>query len=281
VERSARFITSDGKHVLAADDAFFARLGGVADGREPTQFAVRCLGFVKLASLDDAGAVVELCPHTVDRRALLAAELEIGLFAAAHFRIRYVDGDRSGERPLSATEAVDCLRALRPAGEAPAANPRFSAEPRDFGALLRLSANPYSLLSQKWCAAFGEINGTLSEFAAESGFLDRMVLFGVSRRWPEPVFRFIGGTPPWLDPEFGRRAIGEKLADMPDKPYGGWAAAFYAEVARRGEPRFDRVSAHRRLPAGGSYDVQYDRLLLPWRMASGETIVSLLSYRIG
>jgi hypothetical protein len=146
---------------------------------------------------------------------------------------------------------------------------------------MRISANPLSLLGQKWCASFGEFDPSITEFAADSGFLGRMVLVGVPRRRPEPVFRFIGGGFPWLDADFPKRAIGDRLANLPDREYGAWVAAHYAEVAARGEPRYDRVTAHLLLPEDRRYDAHYERLLLPWRTPSGETIVSLLASRIG
>ena len=70
--------------------------------------------------------------------------------------------------------------------------------------------------------------------------------------------------------------IGEKLENLPDKDYGGWASEFYKSVASTGEPRYDYVTAAiRRRP--DTFVTRYERLLLPWKTPSDEVLVTLWS----
>jgi len=93
----------------------------------------------------------------------------------------------------------------------------------------------------------------------------------------EPVFRFIGdGHANWLDSAEHLHVIGEKLENLPDKDYGGWASEFYKSVASTGEPRYDYVTAAiQRRPQ--TFVTRYERLLLPWKTSSDEVLVTLWS----
>ncbi|MBV9553273.1 MAG: hypothetical protein JO032_10820 [Alphaproteobacteria bacterium] len=280
VASASMLVTSDGNHVLPEDDAFFTTLGGLAPGCDPAEFAVGNLGFVRLRRLDPQTVAVELNPYAVDRRALIGAQLQIGLSAAARFRILYRGAERSAEPPLSAAEAVAALGGLA-SPPAAASTGRFRLEPCDFARLLRDPRNPLSVLSRKWSQCFGEFSGEVTDFARDNGFLPRMMLVGVPRRRPEPVIRFLGDGFPWLDADFARRAAGRTLDSLPDKEYGAWVGAFYVAVAQRGEPRYDRCVGRLQLGGGRVHELHYERLLLPWQTAAGETVVSLIARRLG
>jgi hypothetical protein len=283
VTQSAVLVTSDGRRVLPEGDEFFLTLGRLAPGSEAGGFAVRNLGFIKFQALADGVTAIELHPPSVDHRALMAAERRVTEATGARFRIVFLDAGRQSEPALSVAETIDRLRALRTPPAQPIQTERFHVEPQDYARLLREVDHPLRLMSDKWRDSFGEFDSTVLPFAADHKFLPRMLIAEFPKRGDDPVFGFIGGDFPWLDSEYRRRAIGEKLETLPDRQYGAWVAGFYKSVALCGEPRFDRVTAlvHTGEDQGSTYAARYERLLLPWRTATGETVVSLLARRLG
>jgi hypothetical protein len=283
VTQSALYVTSDGRWVLPEDDRFFATLGRLAPGQEAGGFAIRNLGFIKFQALADGVTAIELHPSSVDRRALIAAERRVSKAAGARFRIVYLDAGRQSEPALSVAEMIDRLRSLRAPPTQSAQTERFHVEPQDYARLLREVDDPLRSMSDKWRDSCGEFDSTVLPFAADHNFLPRMLIVEFPKRSGDPVFSFIGGGFPWLDPEYRKWAIGEKLETLPDRQYGAWVAGFYKSVASRREPRFDRVTAlmHTSEDQCSTYATQYERLLLPWRTATGETVVSLLARRLG
>ncbi|HWB49341.1 MAG TPA: hypothetical protein VG651_09545 [Stellaceae bacterium] len=168
----------------------------------------------------------------------------------------------------------------RPAKAAAVAE-RFRAQPLDFAALLDNRAHPLAELGRKWRDSAGEFDATVSSFASQDTVLPRLMIVGVPHREAAPVFRYIGeGLFPWLPCGYHRQALGEPLSNFPDRGYGAWLAGFYAAVARDGAPRFDRVRAEIDRADGEVYATQYERLLLPWRGGSRETLVSLVVRKV-
>jgi hypothetical protein len=277
-------VTSDGKRVLPESDEFFVTLGRLAPDREPIDFAVRDLGFVKIEVFDHSIAVIELHPRNVDRRALLATERRIAELGAKLFLIKYLDDARQSHIASSAEEAIVRLRALRAPPETAAATERFRVEPQDYTRLLRNSDDPFCRLSRKWCESFGEFDATVLRFAAEQSLVACLSIVGVAKRDTDPVFRFLGDALfPWLGWDGRNRLVGRKTEAFPDSDYGAWISGFHRSVAACGEPRFDRIIAQVRVAPGeeGTYLVRNERLLLPWRSASGETFVSGVFRRFG
>ena len=71
--------------------------------------------------------------------------------------------------------------------------------------------------------------------------------------------------------------IGDTIDSQPDKEYAAWVSQFHRAVARSGEPCFDTVSATLCFSPEPAYDVRYERLLLPWKSESDESLVTLVS----
>jgi hypothetical protein len=283
VEQLTVLVTSDGKWVLPGSDDFVAALGDPDPDYDAVGFAVRNLGFIKYQILDRLVTEIELHPRNVALPALLAVEHQLEQPPTKLFRIKHLDTEWRSEISASPEHTVARLRELcAPAAVEPVANQRFRVEPQDPNALLRDADNPLRLLTQKWRASFGQFDPTVISFAIQHGLLARLMIAGMSANDGDPVFRFIGAGFPWLDAEYQDKAIGEKLESLPDKNYGAWLSAFYKSVGQSGEPRFDKVTAQMKLGQRQSltYQTRYERLLLPWRSASGETFISLSARKL-
>src|SRR4029077_10944824 len=193
------------------------------------------------------------------------------------FRIKYLDTAWRSEIMTSVEPTISRLSELCAREAAPPSSDRFLVEPQDYSQLFHQRENPLVFMIQKWRMSFGHFDPSVIPFAITHQLLSRMVIVGVRPGVAEPVFRFIGdGHANWLDTDEHLHVIGEKLENLPDKDYGGWASEFYKSVASTGEPRYDYVTAaiHRR---PDTYVTRYERLLLPWKTASDEVLVTLWS----
>jgi hypothetical protein len=277
VKRLTMLITSDGQWVLEDSAEFLAALGDPNPDYDAASFAVKNLGFIKFQVHDGSVVEIELHPRNVQLPALLAVQQQLLSSQVRLFRIKYLDTAWHSEIMTSATPTISRLSELCAREAAPPSSDRFLVEPQDYSQLFRQSENPLVFMLQKWRMSFGHFDPSVIPFAIKHQLLSRMVIVGVRPRVAEPVFRFIGdGHANWLDTNEHLHVIGEKLENLPDKDYGGWASEFYKSVASTGEPRYDYVTAAiQRRP--DTYVTRYERLLLPWKTPSEEILVTLWS----
>jgi hypothetical protein len=279
-------ITADGQSVLANSDAFRAALGDPDPDYDAVGFAVRNLGFIKVQVLDRVVTEIELHPRNVERPALLALEKLLGEVGTNLFRIKYLEDEWHSEISADADHIVTRLRQLCTPVFEPQLTDRFRVETLDPDLVFsRRSEAPDSFLplAMKWRVSFGRFNRSLIPFSIEKGLFDRLMIAEVNSHDEHPVFRLIGEGFSWLERDYRRGAIGQALTTMPDKSYGQWLSDIYRAVARSGKPRLDRVTAQMQLVPGQKpeYRTCYERLLLPWRGPSGETLISLTARRLG
>ena len=277
MKRLTMLVTSDGRWVLEDSAELLAELGDPDPDYDAALFAVKNLGFIKFQILDGSVIEIELHPRNVQLPALLAIQQQLLSSQVKLFRIKYFDTAWRSEIMISAELAISRLSELCARDSTPPSNDRFIVEPQNYSRLLRQSENPFHLMVQKWRVSFGHFDPSVIPFAIKHQLLSRMVIVGVRPRMTEPVFRFIGdGHANWLDSAEHLHVIGEKLENLPDKDYGGWASEFYKSVASTGEPRYDYVTAAiQRRPQ--TFVTRYERLLLPWKTSSDEVLVTLWS----
>lgn len=283
MNRSTRLVTSDGQWVLGDSAEFLAALGDLDPDYDAIGFAVKNLGFVKCETLGNSIVEIELHPRNVALPALLAIQQELLLSCVQLFRIKYFDTSWHSEITASRDQAIARISELcAPTFELPPAD-RFLVEPGDYTKLFDDGQAPLRPLLQKWRMSFGHFDPTVISLAVEHGLLSRMMIFGLKPREFEPVFRFVGDRHVWLGANSQISAIGEKVADQPDKDYGSWVSQFYKTVASSGQPRYDIVNASIQTPAGPAqaYVTRYERLLLPWRTPSAEVLVTMWSKKLG
>jgi hypothetical protein len=277
VIRCTMLVTSDGEWVPEDSDDLLAAIGDPEPDYHATLFAVKNLGFIKYQVLEGSIVEIELHPRNVELAALLAVQQQLLTSPVKLFRIRYFDTDWHSELLPSAEHTIARLSELCSPAPAPPHSERFLVEPQDYSKLFVGEETPLRLLVQKWRVSFGHFDPSVISFSIKHQLLARMVIVGVKPRQDEPVFRFIGdGHGNWLDTAEHVHAIGEKLANMPDKDYGGWASEYYKSVARSGEPRYDYVTASI-LRRPEIFVTRYERLLLPWKTGSDEIFVTLWS----
>jgi hypothetical protein len=279
MERPAVLVTSDGQRLLSETDPFFTTLARLVPGSDPIGFAVRDLGFIKFQHGDGGATIIELDPVSADRRALLRAERHIGECGGV-FWVRAVRAARCTDHALSAAEAIDRLRQLRmpPAkSDKTASAGRFAAKPMDYTGLLRKADDPFCRLGRRWCSSFGAFDSSMMGFVGDNDLLSRLVVFKVDRRTEDVVFNYVGDGHKWLTRHYRTSPVGASIDTQPDKEYAAWVSEFHRAVARSGEPRWDVVSATLCFGDEPPYDVRYERLLLPWKTASDESLVTMVS----
>jgi hypothetical protein len=75
--------------------------------------------------------------------------------------------------------------------------------------------------------------------------------------------RDFGPTMMSRSPSWQSRAIGQRAGELPDWRYGQWVEQAYRDVARRGEPLIEEVTAVIDWPACGEVRHCYWRVILP------------------
>jgi hypothetical protein len=277
VKQLTILITPEGQWVLPDTPEFFAALGDPNPDYDAIGFAVKNLGFIKFQVIEQSIIEIELHPQNVELAALLAVQQQLLRSEVKLFRIRYLDTVWKSEITSSAEKAITRLSELSTPAHAPPPQGKYLVEPQDLSALMDDDENPLRRLVQKWRTSFGHFDPNLIPFMIQYQLLSRLVIVGIKPRINDPIFRFIGdGHSTWLDPKHQTSAIGEKIVNLPDKDYGSWAAEFYKNVTRTGQPRYDYVTA---TIQGGTkpYITRYERLLLPWKTRSEEVLVTLWS----
>jgi hypothetical protein len=277
LNRLTMLVSAEGTWMLEDSVEFHAALGDPNPDYDAAGFAVKNLGFIRFQILDNSIIEIDLHPRNVEIPALLAVQQQLVTSQVKLFRIRYFDLSWKSEIICSAELAVARLSELCAPKFALSARDSFLVEPQDYLKLFESEQGPLQLMAQKWRMSFGHFDPSVISFAIKNDLLSRLIIVGVKPRGAEPIFRFIGdGHVNWLDGNYHLHAIGEKVADQPDKNYGQWVAQFYKSVASTGQPRYDYVTAAIARPPG-TYTTRYERLLLPWKTPSDEVLVTLSS----
>jgi len=279
-----KLITPDGVWISPRSPEFFSALGETDPGINRVAFAVKNLGFAKLQVIKDLVIEIELHPRNLPLQALLAIQQYLLSCGVKLFRIKYLEQTWQSEISSSAEQTINRLSELcAPYFPLPSSN-RFCVEAKDLGLLFEDRYNPMRPLAQKWLAAFGVFDSTVVSLAVQHGLLSRLMIAGISRQRSAPTWRFLGEGHKWIGMEYRAQGLGEKVTNMPDKDYGGWATEFYQSVAQTGKPRYDvvRGSVHYEDESGKPLKpVHYERLMLPWRTPSDEIFVTMVSRRFG
>lgn len=276
-------VTTDGNCVLPDSDDFFAALGDPAPDYDAVGYAVRNLGFIKLQVLDRLVTEIELHPRNVDRCTLFTLERLLGECGTNLFRIKYLGNEWHSEISSSVEHTIARLRELCAPSFEPPSSERFSAETKDLAELFSSASRelgPFYQLAQKWRVSFGRFDDNILSFAANNQLMSNLIIIGVEPRAEDPIFRYIGADhSTWLDPKERFEIIGEKVENLPDKDYGGWAGQLYRNTARGGQPHYDCVTASIRRQ-NKWYQTHYERLVLPWKIGGDQILVTVCNRRL-
>jgi hypothetical protein len=277
-------ITPDGEWISPRSPAFLNALGETDPAIDRVGFAIKNLGFIKIDAIKELVIEIELHPRNVGLPALLSAQQYLLPSRVKLFRIKYLDTAWHAEISSSAEKTISRLSELCVPVFTPPLSNRFLVEAKELSLLYEDHYNPMRPLAQKWRAAFGVFDSTVISLALQHGLLSRFMIAGITRKRDEPTWRFLGDRHTWIGDEYRVQGIGEKVTNMPDKDYGGWAKEFYKSVAETGQPRYDEVkgSVQYEDETGKPFKpVHYERLMLPWRTPSDEIFVTMCSRRFG
>jgi hypothetical protein len=245
---------------------------------DATLFAVKNQGFVQVSFDTPASVRIRLHPTTIARGALVSLLQRFSTFGTAAITVSHLTDHWIAEAFDTPAAAYDRITELCSSTLAPVPrNEKYVADEQDLAPIFRDYDHPLKPLLQKWRISFHRFSDSVIPFTMQHGLVSRLMIIGVKKHAPDPVMRFVGeGFSVMYGEEFPFRAVGEKLANLPDREYGAWASEFYKAVATTGEPRYDLVEAEMPKASRGPH-VRYERLLLPWNTPSGETLVTLSS----
>ena len=280
LQQLTMLVTAEGKWVLPDSEEFLAALGDPQPDYDAIGFAVRNLGFVKFQVLDRLVTEIELCPRNVDLRAMLAVERLLIEAGTNLFRIRWLADDWQSEISASPKHTLERLRELCAPVFEPVLTERFHVEPQDPAVLFSRAGrdDPLSPMAMKWRVSFGNFDASVFDIAARHDLLARSAVAGFDANDDNrPVFRFIGGAHRWGGEKYPLDGLHRPIDQMPDREYGAWVSEFYKAMRTSGQPRLDRVTVNMEYqsePGKPRRQVSYERLLLPWRTSTGETLVT-------
>lgn len=268
--------TGEGRWIPADGAALLDLLGDPKPDFDPVGFVVRNLGFVQYEVFADSFAQITLFPKRVTLQALAAVQRRILSDTVRVFRLDYLDDETklwTQELAMNPREAIGKLNRLCGTYAEGAVREGYEVEPLDLGAVMADERHPAHSLLRKWRSAFHQFDDGIMPFIAKHGLASQSMVIGIDPKRPEPIFRFIGEGYAIYGGDYFLRAVGQKVADQPDKRYGEWVAPFYSEVASTWQPRLDRCSAP--IKDATRPHLRYERLILPWSTASGEVLLTL------
>lgn len=280
VQRLTMLLTPDAQWVLPDTPEFFAALGDPDPDYDSVAFAVKNLGFIKFQVLGNSIIEVELHARNVELPALLAVQQQVLRSQVTLFRIKFFDTEWRSEISSSREHVISRLSELcAPLFTAPTTE-RFLVKPQDLSTLFGDEENVLRPLAQKWRVSFAQFDPSVISLAVTHRLLSRLMIAGIRPHQREPRWRFIGDGHTWIGGQYQHLGVGEKVENMPDKEYGGWANQFYQSVAASGQPRYDLITAlvdYQDEDGKPRRSVGYERLMLPWKTPSDEVFVTMCS----
>jgi hypothetical protein len=257
-------------------DELHSAIGYTEPDFDASGFAVKNLGFIRVLVIGENLVEVTLHPRNAESAAVASVSSRLRDTRAVLYRLRYLTTHWQSEVFSNAQQLINRMLLLCSPAVVMPRDKRYSVEPLDYMSLFMDPTNRLRPLLQKWRASFNQFDNTLIPFAAKQGLLPRTMIISVKQGSADPTFRYIGEDFVFFGEDFAFEAIGNSIKNQPDKSYGEWVADFYKTVAQSGLPRYDFVDAviqrSDREPR-----TRYERLMLPWKTASDEVLVTLCS----
>jgi hypothetical protein len=278
IDGGSYVVSYRGEWMRDTDPRLRSEIGFTDPAVDAIGYAVRNMGYVRVSFGDPGTIRIALHPRNAASGAVLSVVQRVESLDLAQVELRYL-GDEGwiSERFSNGDAALRRMKALCHIETEPQPKDRWYLTSMTPAALLKEETNALRLMHQKWRISFGTFNESVFSFAMQHGLLGRLILAGVKPTDGDPVFRYIGddfGT--FYSDEFRFNAVGNSVAQQPDRDYGEWVSAAYKAVAQSGVPRFEYIDAHLPGSSRGPW-IRYERLLLPWKLPTGERLVSMLS----
>jgi hypothetical protein len=129
-----------------------------------------------------------------------------------------------------------------------------------------------------WQEKRGQLDDDVHRAILDCGMFHRTVLLRRSATSSRLITEHLGAGIMILRPCEALAAIGRYFGeDVPDRDYGAWVAQAYDEVLCSRRLRVESVRASVRTSAATILQTRYDRVLMPWRSASGDVFAMGLS----
>jgi hypothetical protein len=278
IDAGSYMVSYRGEWLREADPRLKAEIGFTDPTLDAIGFAVRNLGYVKVSLGEPGTATIALHPRNAGSAAILSVVQRLERMDLAGVELRTL-GDEGwvSEGFPNGAAALRRMKTLCRIEAETQPKDRWYLTSLTPAELLKEDANALRLMHQKWRISFGTFNESVFSFAMQHGLLGRLILAGAKRPDADLVFRYIGddfGT--FYSDEFRFNAIGNSVMQQPDRDYGEWVGAAYKAVAETGMPRFDYIDAYLPGSSRGPW-IRYERLLLPWKLTTGERLVSISS----
>ena len=253
-------------------------------------YAIRNLGAVEI-TVEANLTTVAMRSATAKASAVARAEAFLATLPPTPVRLRYEIGTWVEETCETPEHAVDRLANALVDSMRESRRVAFSAKARKLDLLgdirlNRLESNEerLGLVFKKWRLSHGTFDNETPNFLIRFGLIDRAVIANQSDSSGAIVFSHAGSGLNLYDNHDKARAwafavVGARVEDQPDPDYGRWVAQTYRSVLSENRPRFDFIDAVVQPPNAEPYRTRYDRLLLPWRMPSGERVVTAVSFK--
>lgn len=270
-------ISPAGDMLVPGSAAFNERVGYQNPDFDIGDYAVRNMGFVAVTRIGPDEYKLRFRPELVSGKAVEAMTRFLGSREARSIVLEvFVDSWRSETHANDAALAqriVD-LCAAPPATQPQHKRQRFHVQPLALEQATGDYGNPMKPIFQKWRISSGTFDDTTLPFVMRYGMSLNMTIFAAKTRSDPLCFQFVSDAVKLFDTATKTSLIGMPIEAQPDKEYGAWIVPQYRSVVESGRPRMDVVKANVMKPAGGTRDITYQRMLLPWRYGLEGVIVT-------
>lgn len=255
-----------------------ARLGYQDPDFDLAGYAVRNLGHVEL-KIEAARRAIAFRPYCVNNRAIQEVIGHLASAGEGPIILRYFVDKWQEETLDGPREAVERLGLLANLDRQRGGMPAFVSTQRNLADLARPEFQAFEPLFRKWRVQLHRFGDQTVDFLVRYNLLSRTVIASRNTATREPVFKFIGDGFSFYESDWGLKAIGEPIANQPDRDYGRWTAKIYENAIDGDQPVLEDVDA--RIwggPGLGTRHSRYRRLLLPWTTSSNEKVVTCISF---
>lgn len=270
-------ISPAGDMLVPGSATFNERIGYQNPDFDIGDYAVRNMGFVAVARTAPDAYKFRFRPELVSGKAAEAMVRFIAGREARTIEIEvFIDTWRSETHPNGpgAVQRILQLCAAPPTSTPARQRQRFQVQPLELEQATGDYGNPMKPIFQKWRVSSGTFDDTTLPFVMRYGTSLNMTIFAAKTRSDPLCFQFVSDAVKLFDTATKTSLIGMPIEAQPDKEYGAWIVPQYRSVVDSGQPRMDVVSANVLKPTGGTRDITYQRLLLPWRYGLDGVIVT-------
>ena len=269
-------ISPAGDLLVPGSATFNERIGYQNPDFDIGDYAVRNMGFVAVSRSDTGIYKLRFRPELVSGKAVEAMTRFIAVRDARSVELEvFTDKWRSEIHPNDHTAAQRIYQlCAAPPVTSERRRQRFEVQPLAVDKATGDFGNPMKPIFQKWRVSSGSFDDTTLPFVMRYGTSLNMTIFAAKTRSDPLCFQFVSDAVKLFDTATKTLLIGMPIEAQPDKEYGNWIIPQYRSVVDSNQPRMDIVKATVQKPTGGTRDITYERLLLPWRYGLDGVIVT-------